>query len=666
MTLQEALALARTHHAAGRLEQAASVYTQILGAMPPQAAEMFVAQAGYGQVLQALGRTDEAIACYRRALELRPDFVDIRSVMGALLVLRGRHAEAEPELRRVLELRPDMPGAHGNLGIALHGLGRHAESESCLRRALQAQPDSPGLLNHLGVVLNALGRQAEAAPLFRRALELQPDFLAAHNNLGRALLNLAQHAEAEQALRVAVQRYPDHAVLQGNLAIALLNQGKHAQAGEAVRHGLQKFPEAIEAQSGLLYALMCDASCTPDRYLAAARQYGKAVQRIARPFTAWKCALPGSSVQPLRVGLVSGDMRTHPVGYFLENLLQHIDPRRLEVIAYTTRSGGDALTERLRRCVAAWHDISAPGDADAARRIHEDGIHVLVDLAGHTTHNRLPLFAWKPAPLQVAWLGYFASTGVAAIDYVLVDAVSVHADEQAQFTERPWYLPETRLCFTPPTDDEAPAVAALPAAARGQVTFGSFQNMVKLGDPVLDLWARVLAAVPGSRLRLQNAEMGVASARDALLPRLAARGVAADRVELAGPAPRMEYLAAHAGVDIVLDTFPYPGGTTTCEALWMGVPTLTLRGNSLLSRQGASLLTAAGLTEWVAEDADDYVARAARLAGDVAALSRLRAGLRARVRASPLCDGARFARHFEDAFYGMWQAAAATGKQEGR
>jgi predicted O-linked N-acetylglucosamine transferase (SPINDLY family) len=278
---------------------------------------------------------------------------------------------------------------------------------------------------------------------------------------------------------------------------------------------------------------------------------------------------------------------------------------------------------------------------------------VLFDLAGHTAHNRLPVFAYKPAPVQATWLGYFATTGVAEIDYLLADATSVPPAHHEHFTETIWYLPDTRLCFTPPRD--APEVSPLPALRQGRVTFGSFQNLAKLNDAVFALWARVLAALPGSRLRLQNKQLADAAVREQLGRRLQQAGIAAERVALHGPAARAAYLAAHGEVDLILDTFPFPGGTTTCEALWMGVPTLTLAGDRLIGLQGASLLAAAGLNDWIAVTPDEYVDQALAFARELPALARLRGGLRARLLASPLCDAPRFARHFEAAVRAMWQ-----------
>ncbi len=388
------------------------------------------------------------------------------------------------------------------------------------------------------------------------------------------------------------------------------------------------------------------------RRLEEARQYGrKAGERAARGrYASWSVS---ASPPRLRVGLVSGDLRQHPVGYFLDGLLGALDASGLEVFAYPTHHGGDALTERLRSRCAGWRSIQGLGDAAAAARIHADGIHVLFDLAGHTAHNRLPVFAYKPAPVQATWLGYFATTGVAEIDYLLADATSVPPAHHGHFTETIWTLPDTRLCFTPPAEDVA--VAPLPAQANGHVTFGSFQNLAKLNDAVLALWARVLAALPGSRLRLQNKQLADAAIREQLGRRLQQASIAAERVALHGPAARTAYLAAHGEVDLVLDTFPFPGGTTTCEALWMGVPTLTLAGDRLIGLQGASLLAAAGLHDWIAATPQEYVDKALAFARELPALARLRDGLRAQALASPLCDAPRFARHFEAAVWAMWQ-----------
>ena len=342
------------------------------------------------------------------------------------------------------------------------------------------------------------------------------------------------------------------------------------------------------------------------------------------------------------------------MGYFLESLLANLDPARVELIAYQTDLTVDALTERIKRYFTAWKSLYNLNDADAARLIHADRVHVLLDLSGHTGHNRLPVFAWEPAPVQATWLGYFATTGVGEMDYLLADEVGVPDALREQFTESIWYLPDSRLCFTAPLISLP--VSPLPAFANGTITFGCFQNLAKVRDGVLEAWGKIFAALPNARMRMQCNQLGEPAHVEELLQRLQRYGISPARVLTHGSAHRDKYLAAREEVDIILDTFPYPGGTTTCEALWMGVPTVTLAGDSLLARQGASRLTAAGSEEWVATSKEEYIAKAIALANDQSKLAALRAGLRQQVLASPLFDAPRFARNFEEALWGMWQS----------
>jgi predicted O-linked N-acetylglucosamine transferase (SPINDLY family) len=325
---------------------------------------------------------------------------------------------------------------------------------------------------------------------------------------------------------------------------------------------------------------------------------------------------------------------------------------RIELIAYKTSHLEDEVSARLRPYFAEWKSLVGKSDEVAAQLIHADGVQVLLDLSGHTAHSRVPVFAWKPAPVQASWLGYFATTGLAEMDYLLADAVGVPENQRDQFTETLWYLPDTRLCFTPPNVEIE--VAALPALSNGAITFGCFQNLAKVNDEVLAAWGEIFAALPKATLRMQCKQLGERAQADQLLARLQRYGIAPERVNIHGAVTRDAYLAAHAEVDMILDTFPYPGGTTTCEALWMGVPTLTLAGDRLLSRQGASLLTAAGLPEWVADNKEHYISKAIKLAGDLPELAQLRTGLRQQVLASPVFDAERFARNLEQALWGMW------------
>lgn len=599
-------------------------------------------------------RLTEATTLAEQLTRQFPDHPFAWKALGAMLRELGRIGESAHALRMAARLADDAE-SHNNLGLVLQDAGELGQAEASYLEALRRRPDLVEAHANLGRLYHATGRFADAETRLRAALRIQPRLAEAHNTLAALYKDCGRLAEAEQSARAAIACRPNYAEAYACLGAVLVAVGR-LQDGEAnLSQALQLRPDFLDAYSALLYVRHFRADWSLQAALDAARGYGKlASERAREPYTTRHA--PAAPAR-LRVGLISGDLRDHPVGHFLEGLLTHVDGAVLEIFAYPTNRAGDALTARLRERCAQWSPIHGLGDADAARRIHDDGVHVLIDLAGHTAHNRLPVLAYRPAPVQVTWLGYFATTGVAEIDFLLADPVSVPPAHYAHFTETIWTLPDSRLCFTPPT--AAVEVAPLPALARGLVTFGSFQNFTKINDTVLALWGRVLAALPDARLRVQNKPLADATVRSGFIARLQRAGIDAARVSLHGPQPRDAYLSAHAEVDLILDTFPFPGGTTTCEALWAGVPTLTLAGDRLIGLQGASLLTAAGLSDWIACDPAQFVERAVGKAGDPAGLSTLRQELRPRLLASPLCDAARFARNFEAALRAMWRQRVA-------
>src|SRR5665647_3703640 len=340
----------------------------------------------------------------------------------------------------------------------------------------------------------------------------------------------------------------------------------------------------------------------------------------------------------LRVGLVSGDFLSHPVKFFLEGLLVHIDPARIELIAYPTHYSEDELTARIRPYFSAWKPLVGKSDEAAARLIHADGVHVLLDISGHTAHNRLPVFSWKPAPVQVTWLGLPATSGVAEMDYVLGDPHAIPAEYENHFSEAVWRMPDSCLCLTVPASPVN--VVPLPALSAGYVTFASFNNLSKMTDAVVAVWARILKSVPNSRLLLKTKQLNNLLTCEKTRQRFAACGIAPDRLILGSIlASRDDHLAAYNKVDIALDTFPYPGVTTSAEALWMGVPVLSMKGDRFMSCTAGSIAHNAGLPDWIAADKDDYVAKAVTFASDLERLAALRAVLRQQVLASPLFDG---------------------------
>ena len=564
-------------------------------------------------------------------------------------------------MQRLLALQADDAAAHGLHGLILIGLQQWQAAEQSLARAIALDPRQPDPHINLAYLHRRAGRLDAAIACYREAIAINPAQAATHANLGVILLEQRQLRAAEASFRQALALSPRHITAMLGLGSTLVKLGVLTEAESLMRTLIQLAPDNAQAYSTLLFLLNYRNSAYSAEALQLAVRYGKMLSRTVKPrYTQWQCETVPAR---LKLGIVSGDLYQHPVGYFLEGLLRALDPARVEVIAYSNRPAHkeDAMSARLRACCSAWRVIHAQDDAAAAAQIHADGIHVLLDLAGHTGDTRLPLFARKPAPVQAAWLGYFATTGVEQMDYLIGDPNVCPPEEENHFTETIWRLPETYLCFTPPDADIA--VNALPALSNGHVTFGCFNNVGKLNDNVISTWSRILQQVPDSRLLLKARQLGDADMCAQLRARFASHGIDGHRLLLEGPTPRLDYLKTYQRVDIVLDPFPYPGGTTTMEALWMSVPVLSLKGSTMLSHAGENILRNVGLPEWIAADTDDYVEKACALAADLDALAALRSRLRAQALASPMFDAPRFARFFEAALHGMWQAKQAEGSR---
>jgi predicted O-linked N-acetylglucosamine transferase (SPINDLY family) len=629
------------------------------------------------------GRLAEAEAGYRRLLAGHLDHPGAWHYLALLLWQSGRRDAALEAARSCIDADPAAPKPRLNLGVMLLDCGLPAEAAEHFLAARSVAPTVAQAAFGLGLAASALRRPEEAVERFREAITLAPDYAEAHYNLGCALKEAGDTAAAEDALRRAVALKPDYAEAFNNLANLLDGRAKPAEAEALVRQALgirEAFPEGwntlgntLEAQarlpeaeqayrravtlradyqeawSNLLFTLNYQEDKDPVAVAAAHREWGKGMERHEPlPFPN-----PPEPRRRLRIGYVSPDFRTHSVAYFIAPVLAAHDRAAVEVFAYSCRGGGDATTRRLRDAADHWRDISGLDDAAAAESVRADGIDVLVDLAGHTASNRLPLFARRPAPVQVTWIGYPNTTGLAAIGWRLCDSVTDPpgpTDDVA--AERLVRLPGCFLCYQPPSPSPQPQMR--PAGC--PVTFGSFNKLAKVTPGTIAAWATILARVPGSRLLVKSKQLDEPATRERLAAALAAHGIAADRLDLRGwIADRDGHLGAYGLVDIGLDTFPYNGTTTTCEAMWMGVPVVTWAGNRHAARVGASLLGTVGLTELVAADVAGYVEAAVALAADEARRQVLRSSLRQRLAGSPLCDAATFTRGVELALRIAWQ-----------
>lgn len=588
------------------------------------------------------GREDglaDATAYIRRALSVDPKDTEAWSNLGILMTLKGCFQEAEICHREVIRIRPTDAYGYFNLGNVGKLAGRRDIASTNYAVAIALSPAFESAYVNLGILSQEEGYLSRTESLCLHAVAINPECSEAHNTLGNLYREKGNFESSERSFRKALVLRPDYADAFSNRGVVLRELQQFVAAEYSYRHALLISPHLLEPRSNLLYLMSTRGQMSS--YLEEAKCFGKVVaERREFCYASWE-----TDSKIIRIGLVSGDFRNHPVGYFLEGLCQHIDTKSLELVGFTMSADEDDLTERLRPRFASWHSLLGLSDADAATLIHAQKLHVLIDLSGHTASHRLGVFAYRPAPIQGTWLGYWASTGVREMDFLLGDPHAIPSEEQDQFTEEIWHLRRTRFCFTPPRSLMASNVACQPDAR--PVTFGCFGNLCKITPAVIHCWARILQTIPEARLLLKSPGLSEPDAREQLWARFENTGIHRERLMLEGPSSREDYLRAYGRIDVVLDTFPYPGGATSCEALWMGVPVLTQMGNSLLSRQGESILRNAGLDDWIAQDEADYVNKAIHFASDRGSLSHLRGALREQVERSALFDAITFARDFE-------------------
>lgn len=541
----------------------------------------------------------------------------------------------------------------GELAEQLHSAGRIPEAEAAYRKALKTEPTNPTLANNLANLLTSTGRTEEAIPLYRRALLSEPRFAEALANLAAALMTRGDYKEAIAGFAQAIALRPDFYGFRQALGECWLKQGLPDLAARELETALAMNPADAGLHSSLLLTRCYDPVQTRASLAAAHRVWQERHAALLPAYPLGK--IDRTPDRSLRLGFVSADLRQHPVAFFLEPLLGHRDRERFTCILYANQSRNDAFSERLNSRCDGWRSIFRVDDETVCRQIREDRIDILIDLSGHTGHHRLTLFARRPAPVQMTWLGYPGTTGLSAIDYRISDAIADPPDlDPAWSSEKVIHLDGGFLCFRPA--DTGPAPDNPSAAVRGQITFGSFNKLAKLSDAAIALWSKALHRITGSRLLIKAEALANQQVRERLLDRFMKCGIASDRLQLAGWTGSLaEHLATYRKVDIALDTFPYCGTTTTMESLWMGVPVVTLCGETHVSRVGASILTHAGCSQWIAHSERDFLDRVAELSADPSALADIRGRLRGQMENSPLMNAPDFCRRFEAACRASWE-----------
>ena len=672
----------RAHHQAGRLEEAESVYRGVLESEPDNAEALHLmgvlafqrgrldaaidwfgravdrddGNAKYlgnlGTALVTARRPDDALPVLEHAARLDPEAAVALNSLGEACRVTGRLEDAIDAFQRAVAAEPGYAEAYGNLAVVLMQAGRLAEALAGAQAAVAADPENADGHNALGSVLLTDARLADAETAFRRALELAPGFTQARRNLGLVLLDTRKVEEAKAHYRAAMDAEPQDGAGYAGLARACHAQGRIEEAIVQHRRAIELAPQNALYHSNLLFTLLSSAAVDARALYQEHRTWNQRhAVKLGPP-----AAVHGNARDAdrrLRLGYVSADFRDHPVGRLALPAVAGHDRSEFEVFCYSQHRKSDAVTARFRDGADRWRETAALDDGALADAIRADGIDILVDLTGHTARSRLLAFARRPAPVQIAWLGYLGTTGLDAMNYVIGDPVHTPVGCEDVFSERVLRMPHDLVCFAPPA--EAPEMVAPPAESQGFVTFGVFNNPTKITVPALALWARVMEAVPASRLIMKYRSFDDVATGDYMLGRFADNGIDAGRIELIGESGYRELLETYNRVDIALDTTPYSGTMTTLEALWMGVPVVAGLGGRMVARSSAAHLSACGLGDLVAADEAQYFSIARALAGDPARLARLRAGMRERLKTSALCDAAAFVRDLEALYRDAWR-----------
>ena len=576
--------------------------------------------------------------------------------LAGMFIQRSMHQRARDIFQIILSADPENGEAMFFIGLVFHMEKQSEIGLPWMLRGVAKLPGASQLHYNLGKVYSDLQRYPEAIAAYRRALQINPKNIEAQCNVGGMLEQSGEYSQAIAAYRKAIGINPSHPEAHNNLGLILRQLGKFEEAMESFKRAIQAQPAGLSFMQNLISTMNYMPHMECGEIFNAHQKFGQQLELASKPFAARPIGISETEhARRLRIGYVSPDFKQHAVAHFIEPVLANHQKDGFEIFCYSNNPIVDATTRHLQSLVPHWRDITGMTDQEAAQKIRDDGIDILVDLAGYTNLNRLMIFTLKPAPVQATWIGYPNTTGLSRMDYRITDTLSDPIGQtDSLHTEKLARLPDCFSCFAPPK--ESPEVGALPARNNGEIMFGSFNNLTKINDHVIATWARILVRMPGSRLTLKYKSLKTDSMQELVYAEFAKHGVTRDRlVFLSQTDSKMEHMSQYNCIDIGLDPFPYNGTTTTCDALWMGVPVITLAGRSHVGRVGVSQLTNIGLPELIGHNEDDYVDIAVALANDLPRLAALRSGLRERLRASPLMDAPRFTRNLEAAYREMFK-----------
>jgi protein O-GlcNAc transferase len=638
----KAMRLAAEHHRLDRLVEAERAFRQILEQQPSHIEATFM----MGVLAAQTGRSAMAVDFFRKAVQLKPDLPIGHFNLGKALHEAGRREEAIAAYSRAIELKPNFVEALVNMGHILVYLKRFDQVITVSRRVLELQPKNGPACIALANALMDTGRFDESIIAFRKALDINPNLAETYMQLGVALTKRGLPDEAIDIFKKAMELKPTLAQIYTNAGVAYNNRGEIDESIRCCQRALELSPSSAKAHSNLIVTQNYSPDYTAKMLLEETQRWAKSQ---AQAILIQPNNIDRSPQRRLRIGYVSQDINNHPVGRFLMPLLVYHDHDNFEVHCYSDTQERVRATADARKFSDVWHDTAGLSDQALADQIRTDKIDILIDLGLHTG-NRLLVFARKPAPIQATWLGYPGTIGLSAVDYRISDPyIDPIGQTESDYAEQTIRIP-SYWCYL--AIEVTPAVTPLPAEQRGQITFGCLNNFCKVSSTVLDLWAKLLNRTDNSRLIITSHP---GQHRQRVKQWFGEQGIDPARIEFVDRLPLQEYLARYGQIDIALDTTPFAGGTTTCDALWMGVPVVTLSGQTAVGRSGVSLLSNVGLPELIARTGEQYVDIAAELAGDLPQLSELRQSLREKMRNSPLMDARRFTKDMEAAYRQIWR-----------
>ena len=604
-----------------------------------------------GGVLSEQGKLTEAIENYKKAIKIKPNYAEAFNNLGIAFDKLNKMDEAIYNYKKAINLKKDFSIAYNNLGNALLHTQKIKESAQCYKEATNINSNYHEAYNGLGDAYRILGDKKNAIKNFEKATKINPNYAEAYNNLGMILYETSMFYEALICYKKALRINPNDEKYHNNLGNLLSNLGKYDEATKSFNKAIEIKPEFAKAYSNLLLNLNYKLNFDLKFYLSISKKFRfNCIQKKEKLSFSYQF---DKKPQILKLGWISSDFGNHPTGYFSLNALKELKKKNFELIAYSNLDRNDDLSISFRKIFSKWHSIENKKDDEVVKQILNDGIHILIDMQGHSGDNRLPIFMHKAAPIQATWHGQ-GSTGIPEIDYTIGNPYIMPQNEENHWVEKVFRLPNTSQCFTPPTFDVQ--INDLPFIKNKFITFGSLNKLIKVNEDVIALWSKVLSSVSNSKLILKTKNLDNKKVREDIINKFKKNNIRSNQIVLLGESKtRKELLRVYNNVDISLDTFPFQGFTTSHESVWMGVPLLTLKGNRMLFHSGECINSNLGMFDWIAKNSTDYISKALEFSLNINELTKIRKSLRNKVLDSPLCDSKNFGIHFSKMLWEMWK-----------